>query len=122
MSPRIEAFLAIGHTVSVLQAMGRTPLFGSKPLVGFSPTTPQKAAGIRTEPLTSVPNPKGTTPVATVAAVPLDEPPAHRVVSQGFKHGPLSGVCISPIANSLVESLATGIAPAWTRRCTTLAD
>ena len=44
---------------------------------GFMPTTPQNAAGMRMEPPVSVPNAASTSPCATMAALPLDEPPVH---------------------------------------------
>jgi hypothetical protein len=48
---------------------------GMTPGVGLSPTTPQKLAGVRTEPPKSVPWAKGIEPDATAAADPPLEPP-----------------------------------------------
>ena len=48
---------------------------GTRPKLGLSPTLPQNAAGMRTEPAPSVPTPSGPSPAATAAAAPPDEPP-----------------------------------------------
>src|SRR5699024_7765755 len=112
----VSASCAIGPTTSVLHDIGIIPLVGITPFVGLRAVTPQNAAGMRTDPLTSVPIPKGTTRVATETAVPLEDPPDHRAVSHGFSVGPLSGTCIPPTANSVVESFAIGMAPADIRR------
>jgi len=42
------------------------------------------------EPLVSLPMENGTAPAAVAAAGPLDEPPAHVLVSQGLSAGPVS--------------------------------
>jgi hypothetical protein len=62
----------------------KTPARDSLPKVGFSPKTPQKAAGTRIDPLVSDPSDSGTRPPATAAAEPPDEPPATRVRSCGL--------------------------------------
>ena len=51
------------------------PVRPISPKVGFSPTTPQKAAGRMIEPPVCVPTASGTIPAATAAAEPWDEPP-----------------------------------------------
>ena len=43
-------------TWSQLGESGKTPSIGTSPYVGFSPMTPQYAAGIRIEPPVSVPS------------------------------------------------------------------
>ncbi len=58
-----------------------------RPLVGFSPTSPQQLAGIRIDPPPSEPCATGTRPAATAAAAPPLEPPAMRSVSQGVTAG-----------------------------------
>ena len=45
------------------------------PNVGFSPSVPQNAAGIRIDPPWSPPNEMSTSPAATAAPEPDDEPP-----------------------------------------------
>jgi hypothetical protein len=52
------------------------------------PRTPQKLAGSRTEPPVSLPMAKSTTPAATAAAEPLDEPPVTRPNAFTFTGAP----------------------------------
>ncbi len=61
----------------------------TRPYVGRSPVTPVKAAGVVIEPQVSEPSAKGTSPAATAAAEPLEEPPAHASRSQGLRPGPV---------------------------------
>ncbi|MNV64503.1 hypothetical protein D3C71_1571480 [compost metagenome] len=56
--------------------------------MGFSPKMPHSEAGTRIDPLVSDPKVSGTSPPATAAALPPDEPPAMRVVSCGLRHAP----------------------------------
>ena len=49
-------------------------LGGHRPGLGRKPTTPQKAAGLRSEPPMSEPAQSGTMPVASATAEPPDEP------------------------------------------------
>src|SRR5580692_93773 len=73
-----------GPTVSRDGASGYTPCTGTRPQVVLRPTTPQQAAGIRTEPPVSVPSATSASPVATATAEPLDDPPGRRRGSSGF--------------------------------------
>jgi len=73
-----------GPTVSMDDASGYTPWAGTRPQVVFRPTTPQQAAGIRTEPPVSVPSATSASPTATATAEPLDEPPGTRRASSGL--------------------------------------
>ena len=57
---------------------------GMRPRLGFRPTMPHQAAGMRTEPPMSVPSASGTQPLATAAPDPPDEPPGVRVRSHGL--------------------------------------
>jgi hypothetical protein len=59
-----------------------------RPRLGFSPTSPQQAAGMRIEPPPSLPCAIGTMPAATAAPEPPDEPPGVRSRSQGLRVGP----------------------------------
>ena len=54
----------------------------------FRPTSPQQAAGMRSEPPPSLPCAIGTIPDATAAAAPPEEPPGVRAVSHGLRAGP----------------------------------
>ncbi len=59
---------------NVLHA-GSMPVVLIAPRVGFNPTTPLKAAGIRPEPAVSVPSANETRPLATATAEPELDPP-----------------------------------------------
>src|SRR5262245_38447620 len=76
------------------------------PNVGFMPTIPQIDAGRRTEPRTWLPVATGSTPAATAAAEPDEEPPGVRSRSHGFHVGPGSA-----IVNSVVTVLPRMTAP-----------
>ena len=69
---------------------GKTPSRGTRPNVVFKPTTPQQAAGMRTEPPESVPNAMSALPVATTYADPHEEPPgiSFRQPLKGFRGVP----------------------------------
>src|SRR5918911_4152341 len=74
---------------------------------------PHHEAGMRIEPPPSVPSASGTSPPATAAALPPEEPPVLRDVSKGLRLGPKSGlsqVPRKPITGLFV--LPTMIAPA----------
>ncbi len=73
---------------SRLKSSGRTPKRLTRPKVGFSPTVPQKAAGMRIDPPVSLPMAANTISAATAAADPPLEPPAIRAVSQGLRTAP----------------------------------
>src|SRR5688500_12834954 len=78
-----------------------------RPTVGLKPTTPQNDAGRITEPFVCEPIAAGTTPAATAAADPIDEPPGVRDGSHGLSVGP--GV---RYASSAVTVFPSTIAPA----------
>jgi hypothetical protein len=58
------------------------------PMLGFRPTTPQHAAGMRIEPPRSLPSARPTMFAATAAALPPEEPPAERVGFLGLRVAP----------------------------------
>ena len=62
---KIRADFVPDHTATVL----------TRPSVGLMPTTPQAAAGKRTDPPVSEPSAPNTRPTATAAPDPDDEPP-----------------------------------------------
>src|SRR5919197_1145473 len=110
---------AIGPTVSKLGQSGKTPSVETRPQLGFRPTTPQHAAGSRTEPPVSVPRPRSQSPAASAAALPPDEPPAIRPGRAGFWTVPYHGFwLVVPQANSCRFALPTTTAPASTSRST----
>ena len=84
-----------------------------RPRVGFSPTRPLHAAGIRIEPPPSLPCASGTMPPATAAAAPPLEPPGVRSVSHGLRAGPKRrGSVTGRIPNSGMFVLPTSTKPA----------
>ena len=85
---------------------------GMRPAVPFMPSRPLKAAGMRMDPPPSPPLAMGTSPPATAAAEPPDEPPAVRPCCQGLWVVPLSLVMetLSP-PNSDAVVWPTGLAP-----------
>ena len=92
---------------------------GIAPSVGLSPTTPQNAAGMRTEPPASVPVAMGTAPPATVAPDPALEPPELRVGSHGLRVTPVRGEMPVPFhPNSGVVVRPTTTTPASSSRAT----
>ena len=60
---------------------------GTSPRDGFSPTSPQAAAGMRMDPPPSEPGANGSIPLATATAAPPLEPPAPRAGFHGFRAG-----------------------------------
>src|SRR5437867_10416684 len=83
------------------------PWRGISPCVGLKPYTPQYDAGRIVEPVVWLPRAAGTTPAATAAAEPLEEPP-------GVYAG-LCGLRVFPgvrVANSVVTVLPMTTAPA----------
>ena len=111
---------ASGPTWSSVVLKGTTPAHGSSPNVGFRPTMPQAAAGMRIEPPVSVPTEANPIPVTTAAAEPPLEPPADRVRSTGLWTAPKAvSSLVVPNANSCRLVLPMTIAPASRRRLTT---
>ena len=85
-----SARVQIGPILSIDQASAIAPRRVTRPKVGRSPTTPQKAEGVRMLPQVSEPSAKGTQRAATAEPEPLELPPDHREGSQGFLPGPCS--------------------------------
>src|SRR5579872_275126 len=109
-------------TPSITRPLMMSPISGPselRPRVGFSPTKPQQAAGMRMEPPPSLAWATGTTPAATAAAEPPEEPPGVRFTSQGFLAGPYSLDSVTggkPNSGTLV--LAKGMKPTRLKRAT----
>src|SRR2546430_1879065 len=96
---------------------GTTPSVESSPTVGFRPTSPQTADGIRIDPPVSVPMDAKHIPSATDAADPPDEPPGDRLASIGWRAGPYAdSSLVVPKANSWRFVLPMNTAPASRRR------
>ena len=88
-----------------------------RPNVGLSPTSPQYDAGRTFEPIVWLPSASGTMRAATAAAEPLDDPPGVQARFHGLRVG--AG---SYVANSVVCSLPSRIAPAALSRATAVAS
>ena len=69
-------------------ASGTLPCREIRPMVVFSPRTPQNAAGIRIDPPVSVPIANGTMPAATAAADPPLDPARNARVVVGVQGRP----------------------------------
>src|SRR4051794_27222400 len=89
-----------------------------RPRLGLSPTSPQQAAGTRSEPPPSLPWPSGTIPAATATAEPPDDPPGVRVGSHGLRVGPVwRGSVVGRMPNSdMFVTPTTTQPPAFRRR------
>src|SRR5689334_16929084 len=110
IGPRVEKEPHVGASASP---------FGTTPLVGLKPGSPHTADGMRIDPPPSDPVHRSTSPAATAAAEPPDEPPLVRCGAQGLRVGPNTRLSVSawkPYAGVLV--LPTTIAPAARRRST----
>ena len=78
-----------------------SPYRDTRPYVGFSPTTPQQAAGWRIDPPVSVPRAATHSSAATAAAEPPLEPPGTWESFQGFRLAPKAEYSVEePIPNS----------------------
>jgi hypothetical protein len=87
------------------------------------PTTPHHAPGMRIEPPWSPPSAIGTSPAATTAALPFDEPPGECVGLRGLRTGPSAEVCPPPEnEQSAAAALPAIVAPASRSRVTTVAS
>ena len=91
-----------------------------RPTVVFSPTVPQRAAGMRTEPPVSLPSAIGTRPAPTATPDPLLDPPgAWGVACHGLCGVPWSWLMPTPPkANCTVCVLPTSTMPAAASRRT----
>src|SRR5207302_8993728 len=112
-----------GPIWSRLDANATSPYRDTRPYVGFTPTTPQNAAGWRIEPPVSDPNANALNPAATAAALPPLDPPGTRLGSCGLHVGPNAEFSVDePMANSSRLVLPTTTAPAARSRSTTVAS
>src|SRR5207247_10328434 len=96
---------------------------GTSPGVVRKPTTPQNAAGIRSEPPRSEPWARGPRPVASATAAPPLDPPHVSAGFHGLRVGPKTALKVfAPAPNSGVLVLPRTIAPAAFNRSTTRAS
>src|SRR4029077_9302663 len=96
---------------------------GIAPNVGFNPTHPQSAAGIRIDPPVSDPRAPAQSPATTAIADPPLEPPGLRVGSCGLRATPHHGLALlTPYANSCRLVFPKMMAPAARSRATAAAS
>src|SRR6266851_2772886 len=96
---------------------------GTRPKVGFTPTTPQNEDGTRIEPTPSVPIASGPHPAATAAAAPPLDPPLVRALFHGLRVTPDKGLsAVSLYPDSQVVVLQVRMAPADFSAVTTAAS
>src|SRR2546427_11742382 len=124
---------SISAVSATVRAMGPVTLHGShasgagwtgtRPGEVRKPTTPQNAAGRRSEPPRSVPWASGPRPVASATAPPPVEPPGVSAGFQGLRVTPKPSLkVLAPAPNSGVLVLPSTMAPAAFRRATTSAS
>jgi hypothetical protein len=91
---------------------GDQPEARHAPVARLEARHPHSAAGRRTEPPVSEPSASGTSPAATAAGWPLDEPPGVRVRSHGLRAAPKAEFSPDGAHRELVHvRQATGTAP-----------
>ncbi len=100
-------------SLMIRTGMSRITLsWANRSRVGFNPTSPLTAAGIRIEPPPSLACAMGTTPAATKAPEPADDAPAVWSVFHGPRTGPSRGCSADPLKpNSESWVLPSGIRP-----------
>ena len=91
-----------------------------RPKVGRRPASPQRADGLRIEPLVSEPMPNAMQPAAVADDGPADDPLEPCVGSHGLLVCPPNQ--LSPLASSPVVTLAISTAPASRSISITLAS
>jgi hypothetical protein len=98
---------AVSRTERVITPSENKPMGGSalgpdatRPRLGFSPTRPQCADGIRMDPAMSLAWAAGTMPAATAAADPPELPPGERSSAHGLWVTPAATGSVVPISAS----------------------
>src|SRR4029077_7472889 len=104
---RSSTLRAIGPCTVRLRSILNAGVCATRPMLGRRPTTPQKLAGLRSEPPMSVPCASQAMPVARDTAAPPEEPDADREVSHGLRVAPKTSLkVLAPAPNSGVFDLA----------------
>src|SRR3990172_6324287 len=83
-----ETFRARGPQQSSVQVAVKIPARSINPFVGFRPTSPLKAAGMRTEPPESPPREPRARLAATATSEPTLDPPGINSSFQGLRQRP----------------------------------
>src|SRR5262245_37966047 len=111
----------MGPSLSQVQANVIAPVRGTKPNVGRSPVAPQRVEGDTIEPNVSDPIANATQPAATALTDPADDPlEPWSPGRQGLRV--IAPNHLYPMASAPSVSLAMRMAPAASRRCTTVAS
>ena len=97
-SARSSTLRAIGPCTPRLRSIVAAGVCATRPMLGRMPTTPQKLAGLRSEPPMSEPCASQAMPVASATAAPPEEPAAERDSVPG----------IARRAEHLVEGVGAG--------------
>src|SRR5204862_6229828 len=121
---RMSRIAAVSVTVRVTTPSTTAPhqlweRRGTRPRLGFRPTSPQQEAGIRIDPPPSLACAAGNMPAAVAAAAPPLDPPGDRPGSHGLRDGPkrrFSATVMWP--NSGVLVLQASTKPARAKRST----
>src|SRR3979490_3490877 len=92
---------AIGPCTLKLRSILNFGVCATRPMLGRMPTTPQKLAGLRSEPPMSEPVASQAGAGPRAAAAPAEEPAADRDVSQGLRVAPNTSLkVLAPAPNS----------------------
>src|SRR6267142_976116 len=103
--------------------MGIPPVIGTRPQVGFNPQTPHQAEGVRMEPPWSPPSAISTSPVATSAALPAEEPPVLYSGLCGLRMGPVAQVWLPAEKHKSSQAALPATTPPLSKtRVTTVAS
>src|SRR3954471_22328374 len=106
-SARSSTLRAIGPCTVRLRSILAIGVWATRPMLGRIPTTPQKLAGLRSDPPMSEPCASQAVPVASAAAAPPEEPAAERDRSHGLRVAPNTSLkVLAPAPNSGVFDLA----------------
>src|SRR5262245_17595738 len=104
---RSSTLRAIGPFTLSVRAIAAAGVTATRPMLGRMPTTPQKLAGLRSEPPMSEPWAIQAVPLASAAAAPPDDPAADFDRSHGLSVGPNTSLkVLAPAPNSGVLDLA----------------
>src|SRR6516162_6307187 len=104
---RSSTLRAIGPCNVRLRSILKAGLCATRPMLGRRPTTPQKLAGLRSEPPMSEPWASHAVPLARAAAAPPEDPAADRDRSHGLRVAPKTSLkVLAPAPNSGVFDLA----------------
>src|SRR3954466_15665803 len=98
---RSSTLRAIGPCTPRVRSILATGVWATRPILGRMPTTPQKLAGLRSDPPISVPCASQAIPVASATAAPPEEPAAESEVFHGFRVAPKTSLkVLAPAPNS----------------------